>query len=470
MGATDALTGRRAYALRVLAGPAAFVAVRAVPLAGLGPEAHFTVAVYAWTLAWWATVPVPWAVTAFLPFVLLPAGGAMPFADVAGLYGQTILPFLVGVMLVGHALRKHGLAVRISLAILSLPGVARSGGSLICMLLIASAVISALVNDLSVIVTMTPIALSLSRSAVAALDAGGPGPAAAAGAPRLAAAASLAVLYGASAGGLATPGGSVFNPLTLAVLERTTSYSVSFAQWTSTGVVLAAAHVPICYLVLKWLLPPEVRALPDRRSQARRQLEQLGPLSRGEKNVVSALTVMLALWMLPTLVTTEFLDIWYAPPVAMVLLFLLPVDAKRGEMTLDRKDFQEGVPWNVLFLVVGGMALVSGLTRLGVTDWIGAVFTGNLAATGLPWLAGSARDGGDATGQRHRDDDDGLLDPVSDSGGCRIQPLGSRPDHRRDGPFALALPWSSPDGGRDVRRRCRRASERCSERASWPPS
>ena len=378
------MTGQRGYALRVLAGPAAFVAVRAVPLAGLGPEAHFTVAVYAWTLAWWAAVPVPWAVTAFLPFVLLPAGGALPFADVAGLYGQTILPFLVGVMLVGHALRKHGLAVRISLAILSMPGVARSSGSLIFMLLIASTVISALVNDLAVIVAMTPIALSLTRSA---LDAGGLRPAAT-GAPRMAAAASLAVLYGASAGGLATPGGSVFNPLILAVLERTTSYSVSFAQWTSTGVVLAAAHVPICYLVLKWMLPPEVQALPDRRSHLRRQREQLGPLSRGEKNVVLASTLMLALWMLPTFVATEFLDIWYAPPVAMVLLFLLPVDVKRGEMTLDRKDFQEGVAWNVLFLVVGGMALVSGLTRLGVTDWIGAAFTGNLAATGLPWLAG----------------------------------------------------------------------------------
>ena len=164
------------YALRVLAGPAAFAAVRAVPLAGLGPEAHFTVAVYAWTLAWWAAVPVPWAVTAFLPFVLLPAGGALPFADVAGLYGQTILPFLVGVMLVGHALRKHGLAVRISLAILSMPGVARSSGGLIFVLLMASTVISALVNDLAVIVTMTPIALSLTRSVVAALDAGGPRP------------------------------------------------------------------------------------------------------------------------------------------------------------------------------------------------------------------------------------------------------------------------------------------------------
>ena len=112
------------------------------------------------------------------------------------------------------------------------------------------------------------------------------------------------------------------------------------------------------------------------------------PLSRGEKDVVSALTLMLVLWMLPTVVTTEFLDIWYAPPAAMVLLFLLPTDVKRGEMPLDRKDFQEGVPWNVLFLVVGGMALVSGLTRLGVTDWIGATFTGNVAATALPWVAG----------------------------------------------------------------------------------
>ena len=387
MRASEALTGRQAFALRVLTGPAAFAAVRAVPLAGLGPEAHFTVAVYAWTLAWWATVPAPWAVTAFLPFVLLPAGGAMSFADVAGLYGQTILPFLVGVMLVGHALRKHGLAVRISLAILSMPGVARSSGSLVFVLLIASTVVSALVNDLAVIVTMTPIALSLTRSAVAGLDAGGPR-SAATRAPRMAAAASLAVLYGSSAGGLATPGGSVFNPLTLAVLERTTSYSVSFAQWTSTGVLLAAVHVPICYLVLKWMLPPEVQALPDRRSHIRQQREQLGALSRGEKNVVVALTLMLVLWLLPTFVTSEFLDIWYAPPVAMVVLFLLPVDAKRGEMTLDRKDFQEGVPWNVLFLVVGGMALVSGLTRLGVTDWIGAAFTGNVSATALPWLAG----------------------------------------------------------------------------------
>ena len=57
---------------------------------------------------------------------------------------------------------------------------------------------------------------------------------------------------------------------------------------------------------------------------------------------------MLVLWNLPTFATIGFLDFWYVPPVAMVLLFALPVDAKRGEATLGAGDVQAGVEWNVL--------------------------------------------------------------------------------------------------------------------------
>ena len=252
------------------------------------------------------------------------------------------------------------------------------------------------------------------------------------------------------------------------MLERTTSYSVSFMQWTSTGIVLAAAHVPICYLILKWMLPPEVQSLPDRRSHVRRQREQLGPLSRGEKNVLLALTVMLVLWMLPTVVEMEFLDIWYAPPVAMVLLFLLPVDAKRGQMTLEGRDFQEGVAWNVLFLVVGGMALASALTRLGVTDWIGGRVYAERRGDGAALAGWSAVDDADATGQRHRDDDNGLLTAVSDRRGGRIQRRGSRPDRRRHGPCADAA-LVQPHGGGDVRRGCCRVRHDVQNGGGGPP-
>ena len=374
MGAGEAANGGRAFALRLLAGPAAFAAVRAAPLAGLAPEAHFVLAAYAWILAWWVATPVPWTVTSFLPFVLLPLGGVMPVADVAASYGHTILPYLMGVMLFGHAFRKHGLARRIALAALCLPGAARSGGGLLLAIMTVSAVMSAVVSDLAVIVMTTPIALSIARSV-------------APGAGRMAAAASLAVLYGATAGGMATPAGIVYNPLTLALLERLTGYGVTFAQWMSTGVVLTAAHLPLCYLVLKLMLPPEVRAVSDG-ARFRGELARLGPMSRGEKNVLFVLVLMLVLWNLPTFVTLSFLDFWYVPPVAMLLLFALPVDAKRGEATLAAEDIREGVEWNVLFLVLGGMALADVLAGTGVTDWLVGLLTGNVTAGALPWLAG----------------------------------------------------------------------------------
>ena len=367
--------GRRAFVLRLLAGPAAFAVVRAVPLAGLTPEAHFAVGAYAWVVAWWVAVPVPWAATSFLPFALLPLGGAMSVADVAAGYGHNILPHLMGVMLFGHAFRKHGLARRIALAVLCLPGVARSGAGLILAILTASAVMSAVVSDLAVIVTMTPITLSIMRSVAPE-------------AKRMATAASLAVLYGAAAGGLATPAGILFNALTISLLERLTGYGITFAQWTATGVFLAAAHLPVCYLVLRLMLPPEVRAISGGRSRFRRERERLGPMSRGEVNVLLVLIVMLVLWFLPTFATIGFLDIWYVPPVAMVLLFALPVDAGRGRATLEAGDVREGVDWNVLFLVLGGMALADVLVREGVTDVFAALLAGSVTAEALPWLAG----------------------------------------------------------------------------------
>ena len=377
MGAGDSSTGWRALALAALAGPSAFVIVRATPLAGLAPEAHLALGVYAWTVAWWVTTPVPWAVTSFLPLVILPLGGVMPVSDVAASYGHVILPYLMGVMLFGHAFQKHGLARRIALAALCVPGLARSGIGLIFAIFVVSAVMSAVVSDLAVIVMMTPIALSLTSSV-------------APGAKRMAAAASLAVLYGAAAGGLATPAGIVFNALSLSLLEQLTGYSVSFAQWVSTGVILAVGHFPVCYLILKLMLPPEVQAISNARARFLIEREQLEPISRGERNVLFVLILMLVLWTLPTVAEVAFLDIWYVPPVAMVLLFALPVAPNRGEMTLDSRDFQEGVGWNVLFLVLGGMALADVLTTLGAIDWLAHKLTGNVTAGALPWVAGLA--------------------------------------------------------------------------------
>jgi anion transporter len=373
-------------AVRILCGPVAFLLVQALPMAGLDPKAHLGVSCYAWVLAWWVATPIPWAITGFLPLVLFPITGAMSFGDTIGLYGQRVFPFLMGVMLFGHAFSKHGLARRMAMTVLSVPGVATSGARLILMIMVVSAIVSALVDDAATVAIMIPIAVSVAAfaSATYARTSGEKS-------PRFMEASCLAVLYGATAGGMATPAGVPFNPLTISLLEQLTGTTISFAQWTATGVVLMVATIPMYYLVLLVMAPPEVKQIADGAQYFAEEKRTLGRLNQGEKNVLVVLIVMVTLWFLPAFVTIPFLDIWYVPPVAMLLLFLLPVNTRTGEMTLMSKDFQDGVLWNVLFLVVSGTALAAGLARLGVTDWLGGVIKnmGGLSPAVLPWFAGT---------------------------------------------------------------------------------
>ena len=372
--------------LRILSGPLAFVVVLVIPLAGLEPGAHFALSSYAWVLAWWATMPIPWAVTGFLPLVLFPLGGAMPFREVTALYGQRLFPFLLGVMLFGHAFRKHGLAGRMAMTVLSIPGVANSSARLVLMIMVVTAVMSALVDDAAAVAIMIPIAMSVAKFAGNAhtQTSGATDPKN----PRLIETCCLAALYGSAAGGLATPAGVPFNPLAISLLDELTEYQVSFAQWTLTGVILMVATIPVYYLALRFMSPLGTTSIGDPAAYFSAEKKKLGPLKQGEKNVLLVLLVMVVLWFLPSFTSTNVLDIWYVPPVAMVLLFLLPVDARRGEMTLGSRDFQDGILWNVIFLAVSGTAIASGLASLGITDWVADMITGSASAAALPWLAG----------------------------------------------------------------------------------
>ena len=375
---------RLSLSLRILSGPLAFAAVRSLPLEGLEASGHLALACYAWVVAWWATRPVPWAVTGFLPLLIFPISGVMAFRDATALYGQRVFPFLLSVMLFGHAFRKHGLAKRIAFGILSLPGVAASGHRLVLMMLVVTAALSALVDDAAAVAIMIPIALSVTQFATET-RAGDTG---AARAPRLQTASCLAVLYGSAAGGLATPVGVPFNPLAISLLEQLTAYRISFMQWTLTGTLMAIAVVPLYYLVLVVMSRPEVSTVSGGAAFFSARRRELGPLGPGEKNVLAVLIIMVAFWLAPSVVTVEFLDLWIVPTVGMVLLFLLPVRWKTREMTLETNDLQTGVLWNVVFLVVSGTAMASALAGLGVAAWLGGLIEGGVSAAALPWFAG----------------------------------------------------------------------------------
>jgi len=371
--------------LAIASGPLVFALIQFIPIGGLKPEGHIALSAFAWILAWWVFQPIPWAITGMLPLVILPLAGALSFQDTAALYGQRILFFLVGVMLFGHALEKHGLGRRIAINILSVPGVATSGNRLILVIMVVSAVVSSMVDDSATVAMMIPIAMSVAKFAC---DTYAKASGETRGAPRFMESIALAVLYGSAAGGMMTPAGVPFNPLSISLLDQLTGYKIDFVQWTMTGVIIGGATIPLYYLVLRFLSPSEVQSIPDGSRYFLEEQKRMGPMTRAEKNLLFIFFVMVVLWFLPAVVAIRALDIWIVPAIAALLLFILPINARKGEMTLNSKDFQNGVAWNVVFLVVSGSALAVAMTRLGLVDALGSVVKSRVSAGVLPWFAG----------------------------------------------------------------------------------
>jgi len=392
--AKEKSSGPLNYLIKILSGPVLFIIVQLIPIEGLDPKGHIALSCFVWILAWWITQPIPWSVSGLLPLLILPIAGAMPFREVIALYGQRILPFLMGVMLFGHAFQKHGLAQRMALNILRIPGMASSGSRIIFVTLGITAIISAVIDDAAAVAIMMPIAIPIAKHAADAFKKPLEGEKSGSGAPKFMAAAALGVLYGAAAGGLATPAGVPFNPLAIANLEKLTSYQVSFAQWTSTGIVLMIITAILFYFVLKVMLPSELKTIKDASKHFNEEKKKLGKMNPGEIHVLVVFIIMIILWFLPAFpaITSrfKFLDIWIVPVFATLVLFLLPVDIKKKEMTLMAKDLQTGVAWNVLFLVVSGTAIAGALQALGLTDWLGNLLSKVMTTGALPWITGLA--------------------------------------------------------------------------------
>ena len=90
----------------------AFGLVLALPLA-LSYQGRVALATFVCAIVWWMTQPMPWAVAAMLPFLVFPAAGVMDIAATMRLYGQPIFFWIMGTVLMGYAIEKHGLAHRV---------------------------------------------------------------------------------------------------------------------------------------------------------------------------------------------------------------------------------------------------------------------------------------------------------------------------------------------------------------------
>lgn len=341
--------------------------------ADLSFEGRMVLATTLWVAVWWITEAIPIPATSLLPIILLPITGALDGSTVTAAYGNPIIFLFLGGFMIALAMEKWDLHKRIALTIISVLGT--STNSIVFGFMAATGFLSMWVSNTAAVMMMLPIGTAIVYQVSQELGKNG-GEVDSKEIDKFSKALIFGVGYGGTIGGLGTLIGTPPNIILAAVVNQLFGVEISFANW-----LMFAFPVVLVLLVLGWLMltyliyPISFRNLPGGKELIKKEKEALGKISFEEKAVLGVFIFAAFFW-----ITRSFLwqgQIINIPGIsdamiaisAAILLFLLPSKNKGG--CLLNWDIARDVPWGILLLFGGGLAIAAGFGSSGLAGWIG---------------------------------------------------------------------------------------------------
>ncbi len=362
-------TGVTTRRIGLVVGPLLFAVAALVAASATGSERDQWLAVgtVAWTAAWWFTEAVPIAATSLLPAILLPAAGVLEPAAAYASYADAVVLLFLGGFVVALAIEHHGLHRRA--ALLALAAAGSGPRSLLAAVMVVSAVLSAWISNTAAAMMLLPIVVSLGAGARAA-GASDDGDDVLVRRER---ALLLGMAYATTLGGMATLIGTPPNAILAGIAGDLTGTEIGFARW-----MLFAMPMSIGLLVATWLLLVASFRLPRRssadaaaRASAREQLHALGRPHGVELRVLGVFVAMALAWATRPLWADHLpfhVDDTTIALCAALACFVLP--GTGGDRILRWSDTQR-LPWGVLLLLGGGLALAGAFTASGLDTRVG---------------------------------------------------------------------------------------------------
>lgn len=388
--AIKGVTTKSTYSLRQKIGLFLSVPIFAVILllpgpAGLSPAAHRTLAV-AVLMAWlWVTEAIPIPATALLPLVLFPLMGILNYKAVAPNYADNVIFLFMGGFFLAMTMQKWNLHKRLALHIVHAIGT--SPRRIILGFMIATAFLSLWISNTSTALMMYPIALAVLLHFTDAREADDLDEAERQNA-NIQKALLLGIAYAANVGGIGTLIGTPPNVIFAGMVNSLypSAPPVAFFQWMLIGIPIVVIFIPIIWYFLTGLIfPISIKQLSSGREYILEELKALGKITRAERVtlwvfVVTALALVfrknieLGLFTIPgwsnLLGVSGQIDDTTVLMSASLVLFATPINLKKKEFLLDWK-WAAKIPWGILLLFGGGIALAKGFQTSGLAEWFG---------------------------------------------------------------------------------------------------
>jgi len=365
---TDSTRRTIAQDTGLVLGVAGFAAtLLTVPPAGLPPGAWQVAGTMTLMAIWWATEALPFAATALVPLAVLPPLGAASATSLAQGYGNTTLYLILGGFLLALAMERCNLHRRIAYTIVCWAGGHPQG--LVLGMMCATGFVSMWASNTSTTLMMLPVAMSVATivSPDAAADDRN--------AKNFAIAILLCVAYGATIGGLGTLVGTPTNALVVGFMQQNYGETISFARWLLFGLPTVLLLMPVAWLVLvKIAFPFRLGSQATARDRLIEARAALGPMSTAERRVSIVFVLTAAAWIAGPLLRklpglAEFNDTTIAL-LAGLSLFVIPDGKKKRGGLVMGSDLRR-VPWEVLLLFGGGLALAEAIQGSGLSEFMG---------------------------------------------------------------------------------------------------
>lgn len=322
----------------------------------LGLPGRITAAMVAWMAVWWMTEAISIYVTALLPVVLLPISGVQGLYDTTRVYAHPLVFLAMGGFILALALERWELHVRFARFVLGIVG---SGPRrLVGGFMIVGAALSMWISNTAATVIMLPIALSV----IAVGDASTPEH------RRFTVCLLLAIAYACSIGGIGTLIGTGSNMFLASFAASELQRDLSFVAWMRLGVPIVLIFLPLTWLLLTRVI---FRLPATAERDTAHLLPKRTPWTSGAKRTFAVFCVAVIGWVAsPILQAVPYLSAITDPGVAMfcvVLLFVIPSGDGEGRFLMDWETAVK-LPWGVLLLFGGGLALAAAISNNGIGE------------------------------------------------------------------------------------------------------
>jgi solute carrier family 13 (sodium-dependent dicarboxylate transporter), member 2/3/5 len=381
----EELFNRRRRTFGLYAGPLVLLALLFLPLP-LAPAAHKLAAILAMMVVLWISEALPLAVTALIGPVLAIVLGVAPARTVFAPFADPIIFLFIGSFMLAEAMFVHGLDRRIAFGALSSRAVGGSAVRIFCVYGAVGAGISMWISNTATTAMMYPIGLSI----VAHLTEGRESDV---HSREFATAMMLIAAFGASIGGIGTPIGTPPNLIGVGMLERIAQQKVTFFEWMAFGVPVVVMLFGILTAYFYFRTLRHLTLTAGRADAIRGELERLGPIAVGQRNVLIAFGATVTLWLLPGVLAIVGLgDSAFARRLATAvpesvaaligaaLLFLLPLNWRARRFTLTWEEAVR-IDWGIILLFGGGLAMGELAFSTGFAESMGRGITSWLPTT-----------------------------------------------------------------------------------------